>query len=338
MVAILVLMLAACGQDASPATPAAGVTTASAVADGQEWIALQGVAPGLTIARPGGNGLHVVLDDLPGEQLHPDWSPDGSQLAFVQAADPKNWAVWVSGPDGSNARPLLTKYPVALNGLIWDSPAWSRDGSRIAMVGYAGNPDVELPTRAVLAVVEVGTQKLTIAGDYSFDGPYAGLSFPRWSPDGRQLAVSLGRFGDQDAVTGGAIAIITGTGETWSKPKVITSYDDFADRLDWHPTEPLIVFTTYDIGGYQSTDEASNLYTIRPDGSGRTAVTTFAPGAERATQPTWTSDGRVLFTHVAGPDDTTRSVALINADGTGLRTVLDAEAVGPDNRPHPRMR
>ncbi|TCC18053.1 TolB family protein [Kribbella speibonae] len=133
VVAILVLMLAACGQDASPATPAAGVTTASAVADGQEWIALQGVAPGLTIARPGGNGLHVVLDDLPGEQLHPDWSPDGSQLAFVQAADPKNWAVWVSGPDGSNARPLLTKYPAALNGLIWDGPAWSRDGSRIAM-------------------------------------------------------------------------------------------------------------------------------------------------------------------------------------------------------------
>ncbi|TCC18052.1 hypothetical protein [Kribbella speibonae] len=103
-------------------------------------------------------------------------------------------------------------------------------------------------------------------------------------------------------------------------------------------TEPLIVFTTYDIGGYQSTDEASNLYTIRPDGSGRTAVTTFAPGAERATQPTWTADGRLLFNQVAGTDDTTRSVALINTDGTGLRTVLDAEAVGPDNRPHPRMR
>ena len=134
---------------------------------------------GLTLIRPDGTGNHVILDELPGDQLHPDWSPDGSQLAFVQATDDATWDIWISDPRGTNPEPLLAEYPAELKGLIWDSPAWSRDGSRIAMIGYEGNPNLELPTRSVLAIVDVATDEVPVPFDFALDDPVPGLSFPR---------------------------------------------------------------------------------------------------------------------------------------------------------------
>jgi hypothetical protein len=74
-----------------------------------------------------------------------------------------------------------------------------------------------------------------------------------------------------------------------------------------------------------------------PDGTELTAITSFGPGEERASQPTWTADGRILFTHVTGENDATREIALLNADGSGLEVVVTADEIGY-NRPHPRMR
>jgi len=48
---------------------------------------------------------------------------------------------------------------------------------------------------------------------------------------------------------------------------LITAVGDWADRPDWHPTDELIVFSTYGYVSFQGTDEASNLFTIRPNGT-----------------------------------------------------------------------
>jgi Tol biopolymer transport system component len=37
----------------------------------------------LSLIQPDGAGNHVMLGP-PGDQVHPDWSPDGSQIAYVQ--------------------------------------------------------------------------------------------------------------------------------------------------------------------------------------------------------------------------------------------------------------
>ena len=108
----------------------------------------------------------------------------------------------------------------------------------------------------------------------------------------------------------------------------------FASYPDWHPSDDLIVFTTYDLGEYQATDEPSNLYTIRPDGSDLRAVTTFGPADQRATQPTWTPDGaRIMFTLVGQADgfDGPRQVATIAPDGS------DQVIPGPEGT-HARLR
>lgn len=344
MAMVVASAFASCGGDGDGAAERATTSRTApanespAVGEGQDWIAFQGVSLGFTLIRPDGTGNHVILDDLPGDQLHPDWSPDGSQLAFVQASDDATWDTWISDPRGTSPEPLLAEYPAQLEGRIWDNPAWSRDGSRIAMVGYDGNPDLELPTRSALAIVEVATDEVSVPFDFALDDPVPGFSFPRWAPDGKAMVLTVGRFDKKRTFTGEAIAVTTLNGDTWSTPRVITPFDDFATRPDWHPTDDLIVFATHDVGYLQSTDKPSNLFTVRPDGSALTQVTDFGPGEERASQPTWTRDGRIIFTYITGADDEKLNIAFVNRDGSDLEVVAGPDVVGERNRPHPRLR
>jgi hypothetical protein len=74
--------------EAPPSEPSAASTQPSeapAVGDGQEWIVFQGAPPGLSLIQPDGAGNHVILGP-PGDQVHPDWSPDGSRIAYVQTS------------------------------------------------------------------------------------------------------------------------------------------------------------------------------------------------------------------------------------------------------------
>jgi Tol biopolymer transport system component len=157
------------------------------------------------------------------------------------------------------------------------------------------------------------------------------IEYPRWSPDDTRLAF--------ETLTVGASAswlstVTVGDGPGTARP--ITEKSLMATYPDWRRAGDLIVFTTYDLGEFQQTDEPSNLYTIHPDGSGMRQLTHYGHGQERATQPTWTPDGaRILFTLVGqdpGRFDGPRHAAFIDPDGTGLR-VLDPDATHPRVRP-----
>jgi Tol biopolymer transport system component len=319
---------------ASGATTGTGETSAFAVEPDEPWIAAQPHRPHLALVRPDGSEAVDILDDLPYEQFHPDWSPDGMQLTFEHApegpdADVRD--VWISDADGSNAEPLVTEYPPDLEGLFWSTPAWSLDGDSIAMVGYQGNAAMVLPTRSVLAVVDLATRELSVVSEVaSADGNLH--ANPRWSNDGTAIVFALDHFRG-DRYLGAAIAIVRHADAEWSEPELITEVGEYADHPDWHPTEDLIVFSTYDYAAFWETDEPSNLYTIRPDGSDRIQLTDFGAGEDRATQPTWTSDGRIIFTYVSGERDERQQIAFIGADGSGL-LVID----GTEDLVYPRLR
>jgi Tol biopolymer transport system component len=333
LVVALILVSVGCGDDGEGSSAVTATTNAGTViAEGEEWIAFQGTPRGISLIRADGTGSHVILGP-PGGQNHPDGSPDGSEIAYVQY-DGSSSAAMITDLDGGNPRPVVESVPAELEGLFWENPAWSRDGTEIAMIGYDGDPNPSPPARSVLAVVEVATGELRIAGELALaDGLLH--SFPRWSPDGQAMVLNVDHFTGA-AYDGSSVAVVRRTGDNWSAPEEITEVGQYG-RVDWHPSEDLIVLGDFDIGQFDSTDDPTNLYTVRSDGTELTAITSFGPGEERASQPTWTSDGRILFTYVTGDNDATREIALLNADGSGLEVVVTAEEIGY-NRPHPRMR
>jgi Tol biopolymer transport system component len=324
VVVTAIVTMGACGGDAPQTTNSADAARIAAMPQNRQH---------LVLIRPDGTDATDIFKDLPVEQFRPDWSRDGSRLAFENApegAEAPERDVWISDADGGNPEPLVTEYPKGLDGLFWARPAWSPDGDAIAMIGYEGNERVVLPARSVLAVVDVETRELSVVGEYRQSSGYLHNN-PRWSPDGRAFVLTLDHFRDK-SYRGAALAIIRRTSGGWSEPDLITDVGEQADHADWHPTKDLIVFCTNDFGAAPVTDGASNLFTIRPDGTALTQLTYLDPGADRATQPTWTSDGRIIFTNVSGTNDENQRPAFINADGTGIE-IVDA----PENLSYPRL-
>jgi len=95
------------------------------------------------LALTGANRVRRTrLTRVRGDEASPSWSPDGSRLAFFAIREGVA-GVWAVGTDAA-ARPLDTPVLVSRSG---GTPAWSRDGRRIAIAdlpaaepGYNGNP------------------------------------------------------------------------------------------------------------------------------------------------------------------------------------------------------
>ena len=282
--------------------------------------------------RPDGTAPHALLPDAKDSAYHPDWSPDGAQIAFDTATD-GGYEIWVVNADGTNAAAIVqasTECAISCGEVAL--PAWSPDGSKIAFVRFQlGAGGLEA---AVIEVQDVASGDRRVL----FRAPSkTALNYPRWSSDGRSVVFEMTRYLDTQAnigtATGSAIAVIDATGEG-AKPVVLTDWSMYATYPDWHPESDEILFSTYDLKEFQATDEPSNLYTIKPDGSGQTALTTFGKAEQRATQPTWTPDGsRIIFTLVgqqAGFDNP-RHAAFIERNGSNIVDIGVAAT-------HPRLR
>jgi Tol biopolymer transport system component len=116
---------------------------------------------------------------------------------------------------------------------------------------------------------------------------------PRWSPDGTEIVFAVDRMDDEAFETGAAVAVVPATG---GEPRYLTSFDDWAYNPDWSWVTDEIVYgdSIRDLmRDYDPAAEASDIFIIRPDGTGRRQLTHAASG-EHFRGPRWMPDSTAL--------------------------------------------
>ena len=121
------------------------------------------------------------------DESDPNWSPDGSRLAFTRDIGACNTNIWVINPNGSGQRQVTYRdqpdtYACQLE------PTWAPDGRELAFLRT--NPDTSV-LEIVVTDVDGGAERVVTPPE----GP--GASFGAlelaWSPDGGKIAFSAVR-------------------------------------------------------------------------------------------------------------------------------------------------
>ncbi len=216
----------------------------------------------------------------------PDWSPDGTKIAFVSGGIPGD--IYVMNADGTG-RTRLTTDPLEDN-----APTWSHDGSQIAFHRRSA-------TTSEIWIINAdgsGETQLTSCGGQAFD--------PDWSPDGSQIAFYRAR----------ELWVINpdGTGET-----LLLSVTGFLFQPEWSPDGSQIAWS----GHLSDATALGDIYVVNSDGTG--AVPVFSSAAIDE-QPTWSPDGTRLAFHSSIVPSTPVEIWSINVDGTGLTNLTNTSA------------
>jgi Tol biopolymer transport system component len=117
---------------------------------------------------------------------NPDWSPDGTKIAFFQGSADSPNRVWLMDTDGGNQEMLND----------WGSyPAWSPDGRRIAFQSLRAGWQAfrELKFFDIYVMDADGSNVELLTGPDKLSDMY-----PVWSPDGTKIAFSSNRDGNYE--------------------------------------------------------------------------------------------------------------------------------------------
>jgi len=147
------------------------------------------------------------ITDNGAPDLFPDWSPDGSTIAFASSRS-GTMDVWLMDFDGMNPRKITDG--TGLN----TKPVWSPDGTLIAFVSNrSGNNDI-------YTIKPDGTGLSQVTNDSADD------TDPVWAPDGEILLFSSNRSGDHEIygqrIVSGAVQRLTWRSGGATEPEVTT--------------------------------------------------------------------------------------------------------------------
>ena len=231
-------------------------------------------------------GNQENLTNHPATDTQPDWSPDGTKIAFASGRDGRrSHQIYVMDADGKN--PIkLTDGP-----LTKSHPDWSPDGRKIAFT-----------------VRNLWTYQIDVmdADGNNREKLVAPAAEPSWSPDGRKIAfIARGAWS-------GEMHVIGADGQGLKR---VTH--DLTD--DWNPSfSPDGRRIAYMMSKVRA---HAQIYVVGRDGKNRVRLTY---NKEHHGFPAWSPDGRIIAYHVVDgkcPDQP--SIHLMTADGKYLRQLSD---------------
>ena len=102
----------------------------------------------------------------------PRWSPDATQIAYVDIQPGRPWKTFLISAQGGSPQEMLADSHTQVDA------TWSADGKKIAF-GRNGDASYEVQT---VSIIDMATHQVTTVPGSE------GLFSPRWSPDGGYLA------------------------------------------------------------------------------------------------------------------------------------------------------
>ena len=253
-----------------------------------------------------GAGLAPVTRDTDVRNDQPDWSPDGTRLAFISNVDSGTlgkYDIYAVQTDGNELARLTNTTSSA-------GPVWSPDGSKLAFGTYRdGNYDIYTMNADGSAPTNI-TQSAS-------DEVYV-----TWSPDGEEMAFASNR----DAIPTDPPAQPLDTLDLYVMRADGTNVRRLTDNTvmdtapDWSPDGRKLAFMRGGAGGWD------DVYTLTLSTRGVTRLT-HVDGFDE--NPVWSPDGtQIAFdSGRAGP----AQIYTMNADGSGQTVRTDiGENTNPD--------
>ena len=239
------------------------------------------------------------LTNHPVDDMDPDWSPDGTKIAFVSNRNDGVYQVYVMDADGSN-QIRLTDGPRRKR-----DPDWSPDGQQIAFTVHTDlEADDDFPHIAVMDANGNNRER--------FENDALG---PSWSPDGGEIAFVSGRDGGTSE-----IYVIGANGR---ELKRVTHGLLGALSPSFSPDGRRIAY-------YSGGEEFHQIYVVGADGKNRVRLT---HNQEHHVDPTWSPDRGTIAYVVANDKPPFKSaIHLMTADGKYLKQLSDNHD-GIDRRP-----
>jgi Tol biopolymer transport system component len=275
------------------------------------------------VMRPDGSGAHR-LRSLGAHQ--PDLSPDGRQLVWNGNSGLMTGAI-------SGRRSWVGRLRV-VSRVCAGMPRWSPSGRQIAATRALEQGSVE---NGYLGFSQVCVVRPSRGRARLLRTPVH-MTYPSWSPEGRRIVAGGTVSRTEETCTPPPMwpPVCTTTGSTSSGLWVIDVRSGAAREIlhsemshnagesrgesigypAWSPDGKTIAFhrTTAD-----GTTETTQVWTVRPDGTGQRQLTRLPGGAET---PAWSPNGRRLAIGVTpDPARARTDIATIRADGSGLRVL-----------------
>lgn len=244
--------------------------------------------------------------------LSPQWSPDGSRIAFIRdhlrgSGDDE---LWVMRPNGSDKRKVHEARAIG-------SLEWSPDASRL-VVGIWEGGDREL---YVVDVCDGGVTQLTHTPD---EDEWS----PSWSPDGELIAYAAERSWDDVNVY---VIRPDGSGRT-----ALTD-DGWSSAPEWSPDGRHIAFTSSrDDETMSDYGPLTEVYVMDRNGDAETRVSNIPASWESSLS--WIGDDRLVW-RAAYYDSRDTEIFVARIDGTGQTKLTDNagfDEVSPEPSPDGR--